>query len=165
MLLIGAMSDTHDNLPMMRKAIDQMNRAEVSIVLHPGDITSPFTPKMFSELRAPMVVTFGNNDAEKEVLRRRFSEVGKEVRGIFAEVEAASSRIALTHGDEPDLLNSLIKSQFYHIVVCGHTHQAKSYVSGATVVVNPGEVCGYLTGESTIATIDTETRHTEILHL
>jgi len=164
-LLIGAMSDTHDNLPMIRKAIHQLNRAEVSIVLHSGDITSPFTPKMFSELRAPMVVTFGNNDAEREVLRRRFSEVGKEVRGIFAEVEAGTSRIALTHGDESDLLNSLIRSQFYQLIICGHSHQAKRYVSGATVIVNPGEVCGYLTGESTVATIDTETKRVEITGL
>jgi len=51
------------------------------------------------------------------------------------------------------------------MVVYGHTHQAKGYVSGETLIVNPGEVCGYLTGESTIATVDTDTRQIETLRL
>ena len=164
-MLIGAISDTHDNVPMVKKAVDRLNKAEVSMVLHAGDITSPFIPRSFSELKAPMIVTYGNNDAEREVLRKRFSEIGKDVRGIFAEIEMDRIRVALTHGDEIELLNSLIRTQFYHLIVCGHTHQAKSYASGTTVVVNPGEVCGYLSGESTIATIDTESRQVEILRL
>ncbi len=164
-MLIGAISDTHDNLPMVKKAIDRMNQAEVSLVLHAGDITSPFTPKMFSELKPPMIVTYGNNDAERELLKKRFTEIGKEVHGLFAEVEVDGDRVALTHGDEEDLLNSLIKTQFYHLLVYGHTHQQKSYTSGATTIVNPGEVCRYLAGQSTAATIKTKSRHVEILHL
>jgi putative phosphoesterase len=164
-LLIGAISDTHDNLPMVKKAIDRLNQAEVSLVLHAGDITSPFTPKMFSELKPPMIVTYGNNDAERELLKKRFTEIGKEVRGLFAEVEVDGVRVALTHGDEADLINSLIKTQIYHLIVCGHTHQQKSYASGVTTIMNPGEVCGYLTGESTAATIETKTRRVEVLRL
>jgi len=164
-LLIGAISDTHDNLPMIRRAVEALNRAKVSLVLHAGDIISPFVPRSFSDLKASMIAIYGNNDAEKEVLRKRFAEIGKEVRGNFAEVEAGGLRVALTHGSELDLLNSLIRSQYYPLIVCGHTHEAKSYVSGGTLIVNPGEVCGYLSGESTIATVDTESRRVEILRL
>lgn len=164
-MIIGAISDTHDNLPMIKKAIDTLNRANVSLVLHAGDIISPFVPRPFTELKAPMIAVYGNNDAERELLKKRFAEVGKEVSGTFAEVQAGRFRAALTHGDEPNLLNSLIRSQYYHLVVCGHTHEAKSYVSGETLVLNPGEVCGYLTGRSTIATVDTESKRVEILHL
>jgi len=164
-MLIGAISDTHDNLPMVRKAVDRLNQANVSLVLHAGDIISPFVPRMFSDLKAPMTVIYGNNDAEREVLRKRFFEVGKEVRGTFAGIEVGGLRVALTHGDEFELLNSLIRPQFFHLVVYGHTHQAKGYISGGSLIVNPGEVCGYLTGKSTIATVDTDTRQIEILHL
>jgi len=164
-LIIGMISDTHDNLPLIRRAVDQLNRAEVSLVLHAGDIISPFVPRSFSDLKAPMIAIYGNNDAERESLRRRFAEIGKEVRGSFAEVEAGGMRVALTHGDELDLLHSLIRSQFYHLIVCGHTHEAKSFISGETLIVNPGEVCGYLSGEPTIATVNTESRQVEIVHL
>lgn len=164
-LIVGTISDTHDNLPMIRRAVDQLNRAKVSLVLHAGDIISPFVPRSFSDLKAPMIAIYGNNDAEKEILRKRFAEIGKEVRRTFAEVEADGMRVALTHGDELDLLNSLIGSQYYHLIVCGHTHEARSYVSGGTLTVNPREVCGYLSGQSTIAIVNTESRQVEILRL
>lgn len=164
-LIIGTIADTHDNLPMIRRAVDQLNRAKVSLVLHAGDIISPFVPRSFIDLKAPMIAIYGNNDAEKETLRKRFAEIGKEVRGSFAQVEAGRMRIAITHGDELDLLSSLIGSQYYHLIVCGHTHEAKSYVSGGTLIVNPGEVCGYLSGQATIATVDTESRRVETLRL
>jgi predicted phosphodiesterase len=33
------------------------------------------------------------------------------------------------------------------------------------LAVNPGEVCGYLTGKSTIAIVDTASRHARIIPL
>ncbi len=164
-MLIGVMSDTHDNLPMIKKAVEILNDKKVALVLHAGDIVSPFVPRVFSDLKAPMIITFGNNDAERDLLRRRFADFGKDVKGMFAEVEVGRIRLALTHGDENDLLLSLIKSQYYHVVVCGHTHEAKTSVSGNTLIVNPGEICGYLTGSSTMALIDAETRMTRIVQL
>lgn len=164
-MLVGIMSDTHDNLSLVRKAVDTLNEKDVTLVLHAGDVVSPFVPKAFTDLRAPMIVTFGNNDAEREVLRKRFADIGKEVRGIFTDIEVGRIRLALTHGDERDLILSLIKSQYYHVVVHGHTHEAKTYISGNTLVINPGEVCGYLSGHSTIALLDPETRDTKIIEL
>ncbi len=164
-MLIGVMSDTHDNLPMIRKAIKTLNDRNVVLVLHAGDIVSPFVPKVFADLKAPMIVTFGNSDAEHEILRQRFAEIGKDARGVFAEIEVGRIRIALTHGDETDLLQSLIRSQHYHVIACGHTHETKTYISGNTLVVNPGEICGFLSGRSTMALLDAETRMTKIVEL
>ncbi len=164
-MLIGIVSDTHDNLPMIKKAIDTLNERKVGLVLHAGDIVSPFVPRLFADLRAPMVITFGNGDAEREILRKRFADIGKDVKGLFSEIEIGRIRLAMTHGDERDLVNSLIKSQFYHVVVYGHTHEATTYVSGNTLVVNPGEICGYLSGRSTMALLDAETRTTKIIQL
>ena len=162
---IGVMSDSHDSMPMVKKAIGILNERNVALVLHAGDIVSPFIPRLFADLEAPMVVTFGNNDSERELLRKRFSDLGKNVKGLFTEVEIGRIRLAMTHGDETELLLSLIKSQYYHVVVHGHTHEAKTYVSGNTLVVNPGEICGYLSGQSTMALLDAETRTTKMLQL
>jgi uncharacterized protein len=164
-MLIGIISDSHDNIPMIKKAIDILNEKKVELVLHAGDVVSPFVPRLFANLASPMIVTLGNSDAEKETLRKRFAEVGKDVRGTFAEIEVGRIRIAVTHGDERDLLLSLMKSQYYHVVVHGHTHEVKIHVLGNTLVVNPGEICGYLTGHATMAILDAETRITKIIEL
>jgi len=50
-------------------------------------------------------------------------------------------------------------------VVHGHAHEAKVYRKGRTLIVNPGEACGYLTGRSTIALLDTSKLEVKIVEL
>jgi putative phosphoesterase len=52
------------------------------------------------------------------------------------------------------LLKSLINANYYDIVVYGHTHKAETYNVGKTLAINPGEACGYLTGQATMMILD-----------
>ncbi|MEM1638312.1 MAG: metallophosphoesterase family protein [Pyrobaculum sp.] len=51
------------------------------------------------------------------------------------------------------------------MVVYGHTHQASLERRGKTLVVNPGELCGCLTGRSSYALIDLEKLETDLVLL
>jgi len=160
-MIIGIISDTHDNIYLIDEVVKQLNGRDVGLVLHAGDYVSPFTVSHFKPLKAKMIGVFGNNCAERGLLKSLFKEIGAEVRGSFAEVPADDLKTALYHGHEADLLNSLIDSGGYDVVVCGHTHKAETYKKGDTTVINPGEVCGYLTGKSTYALLDTQTIRVE----
>ena len=162
---IGAISDTHDNVPMIREAIRRLNALNVDLVLHAGDYVSPFTAKPYSELRAAMIGVYGNNCAEREKLREVYAAVGKEIRGSFAEVEAGGRRIALLHGHDETLLRSLLSHDRFDVVVHGHNHQAKIGRQGNTLDVNPGEVCGYVSGRRSFAVIDVEALEAELVDL
>jgi len=74
-------------------------------------------------------------------------------------------RIAMLHGDEEELLRSLINVESHDVIVHGHFHEAKTYRKGETLVINPGEVCSYLTGKPTIATLNTQTLEVQIILL
>jgi predicted phosphodiesterase len=50
-------------------------------------------------------------------------------------------------------------------VVHGHSHVEVSRKNGETLIVNPGEVCGYLSGKATIALLDTVKREATIVEL
>jgi putative phosphoesterase len=164
--LIGLISDTHDNLPMIDKAVKLMNQQNVELVLHAGDYVAPFVIPRFKELKAKLIGVFGNNDGGRELLKAKFSEYeGLEMRGSFAQVIVADLKIALLHGEEEELLNALIDSQGFDVVVHGHMHKTEVHRKGKTLVINPGEVCGYLTGRSTIALLNTETLETRIVEL
>lgn len=160
-MIIGIISDTHDNIYLIDEVVEQLNKREVDLVLHAGDYVSPFTVSHFKPLKAKLIGVFGNNCAERDLLKRLFKEIGAEVRGSFAEISAEGLKIALYHGHEEDLLNSLINSEGYDVVICGHTHKAETYKKGGTTVINPGEVCGYLTGKSTYALLDAQTLRSE----
>jgi len=97
-------------------------------------------------------------EIKKEVLHKRFSEIG-------AEIIVDGLKFALLHGRGIELLRSLVNSGGYHVVVCGHTHQANVYRESGTLVINPGEALGYLSGKATIAIFDTGSLEARILQL
>jgi putative phosphoesterase len=165
-MLIGLISDTHDNLPMVTKAVKRLNEENVELVLHAGDYVAPFVIPRFKELKAKLIGVFGNNDGDHEFLKKRFSEnKSLEIRGNFADITVDGVRIALFHGSDRELLNALVGAGCFDVVVHGHLHNAEAYRKGRTLVVNPGEVCGYLTGKSTIALLDTGKREARIIDL
>jgi len=157
-LQVGILADSHDCLPRIKDVIDRLNSEPIGLVLHAGDYSAPFVTDHYGALKVHMIGVFGNNDAEKDKLRDRFAKAGHEIKGRFAEVQAGKLRIALTHGDEDELLQSLTKCGGYDVLVCGHTHEAKVVEEGHTLVINPGEICGYLTGKSTFAILNTADR-------
>jgi uncharacterized protein len=165
-VLIGIISDTHDNLPRVEMAINRLNQEKVDLVLHAGDYTSPFVIPKFKALNCRLIGVFGNNDGDHELLRKRFNETSNcEIRGRFAEIDADSFKIALLHGDETELLNALTSRQCFDAVVYGHTHATASKNNGKTLIVSPGELCAYLTGKSTLALLDTVKREAKIIEL
>ena len=165
-MLIGIIADTHDCLPTVDKAIRKLNEENIELVLHAGDYVSPFVIPKFKELKPKLIGVFGNNDGDHELLKKRFSEnPNLEIHDNFAEITIENLKIALLHGSEKELLKALINNETFDIIVHGHTHNAETYRKGKTLVINPGEVCGYLSGKSTIAVLDTIKREARILEI
>lgn len=163
---MGLISDTHDRLPMVEEAVKKLNEENVGLVLHAGDYVAPFVIPKFKKLKARLIGVFGNNDGDHELLKKRFSEYkGLEIHGNFAEIIADGIKIALLHGHEEELLKALVNSESFDVVVHGHTHTAEIYRKGKTLVVNPGEACGYLTGKSTIALLDTSKHEAKVVEI
>jgi putative phosphoesterase len=153
-------------MPMIEKAIKKLNEEKAALVLHAGDYVSPFVIPKFKALSVKLIGVFGNNDGDHDFLRKRFSETENcEIRGRFAEINAEGFKIALLHGDETELLEALINCGGFDAVVYGHFHAGVSRKNGKTLIVNPGEVCGYLTGKSTLALLDTVKREATIIEL
>jgi hypothetical protein len=165
-LRIGIISDTHDNLQSVEKAINRLNQEKVNLVLHAGDYVSPFVIPKFKTLNCKLIGVFGNNDGDHTFIRQKFSETENcAIHSLFAEVVVDNFRIALLHGEETELLNVLINSQYFDAVIYGHSHSVFSGKNGKTLIINPGELCGYLTGRSTMMILNTNKKETEIIDL
>ncbi|MEM1508064.1 MAG: metallophosphoesterase [Candidatus Bathyarchaeia archaeon] len=162
---IGVIADTHDRLELIDEAVKALNCEEVDLVLHAGDYVSPFSVLRFKPLKARLIGVFGNNDGDKNLLRKRFEEIGAELQGKFAEIDLGGLKIALLHGEEEKLLKALINSNYYDVVVYGHTHKVENINVGKTLAINPGEACGYLSGNATIAVLNMEEMRAKIISL
>lgn len=164
-MIIGILSDTHDCLPLIEKAVEKFNEMNVELVLHAGDYTAPFVDSHFKKLKAPLIGVFGNNDGEKRLLKKKFAELGADIRGNFAFENIDGLRIGMLHGDDSELIRGLLELESLDVLVSGHSHVAKTYRKGRTLVINPGEACGYLTGKATIAILDTTSLDVQIVQL
>ena len=159
---IGIISDTHDNLPQIRKAVEVFNREKVELILHAGDFVSPFTFLEFKNLNCPFTGVFGNNDGDTLYLREKFKEIGE----LYPEpynVNINSKNIIMLHKEK--LVNALAESQKYNVIIYGHTHQTDLRKIRKTLIVNPGECGGWLSGKSTVALLDLESSEAKIINL
>ncbi len=160
--MIGVMSDSHDNVTMVRRAVSLFKDAGCNLVLHAGDVVAPFAARELAPLGCPVKAVFGNCDGEKEGLRKTFEELGEiaEAPFVFSYQEC---RFLLCHYHFA--VESYASSNQYDIVVFGHTHKPEIRKSGKTLLLNPGETGGWLTGKSTVALLDPEKREAEIIPL
>jgi len=161
-MLIGVISDTHDNLPMVARAVEVFNERNVDQVLHAGDLVSPFVDRSLKDLKAPLLYIFGNNEGEIVGIMKLMGRIGQVERGPVTR-EFGGKRLYLHHFHHN--VDTLAKSGEYDIIVYGHTHEIVNKKVGGTLVVNPGECCGWLTGKCTVAIIDTEKMEAEIVEL
>ena len=80
-------------------------------------------------------------------------------------INVGGKRIALLHGHEAELLDFTISSGYFDYVVYGHTHEVRLEEVRGTLVINPGETCGYLSGRATIALLEPLTGEVKIYDL
>ena len=161
---VGLMADTHDRIDAVERAIDFFNRAGVEHVLHAGDLVSPFVAPKFSKLKAKLHYVWGNNEGDRELVSVKFGEMDVKPLGNFAALELGGRKIALLHGTHEEIVGALLKSGTFDVIVRGHTHRAEVR-EGKTLLINPGEVCGYLSGRLTVAMLDLDELSAEILEL
>jgi len=160
--LIGIIADTHENLPLIAKAVEIFNKENVEFVFHAGDIIAPFTVKEFKNLKAKLYLVFGNNDGDRFLLRAKFKDIGEFYETRY-ETEINGQRILLIH--QPDFLEQLIASQRYDVIIYGHTHEVEVREEGKTLVINPGECGGWVTGRKTCAILSLPDRKVKIIDL
>lgn len=155
------MSDTHDHLAALEKIVALFNEEGVEQVFHCGDIVAPFTIRVLQKLSAPVTAVYGNNDGELFGLREAFSKIG-EITHPPKEVELEGKWFLVDHFVSERHWTALAASGQYFAILFGHTHEVLNTQVDHTIILNPGEGCGYLTGKSTCAIIDTESGTAEI---
>jgi uncharacterized protein len=160
---VGLLSDSHDRLPAIAEFIRQFEAAGIGLVLHAGDFCAPFSLDPFETAQMSMQGVFGKNDADQESLRARASRgIGLEIFESPHSFDIGGKRILLAH-DLADIPDRSIES--HEIVVHGHLHKQEMKERGNTLIVNPGEACGWVNGIPSAAILDLDTRSVEWMSL
>jgi putative phosphoesterase len=160
---VGLIADTHDRLPAIAELVKQMQANGIGMVLHAGDYCSPFSLKPFEDAHISMAGVFGRNDGDTQgLVSRAQAGFGAELFESPHSFEIGGRRILLVH-DIADVQTRSVSG--HEIVIHGHTHQQEMKTRGETLIINPGEGCGWLYGTPSAAILDLDSRQVEFLTL
>ncbi|MBM4038948.1 MAG: metallophosphoesterase [Planctomycetes bacterium] len=156
-VLIGVISDSHDNVPKLRATVEVFRKRGVQHIVHAGDYVAPFSVKVLVGCGIPFTGVFGNNDGERAGIGR----LTKEIHSEPYQVGLGGRRITLVHH-----LTKLPPEERTNadVIVFGHTH-VPHVEQGPPLLVNPGECCGWVEGKCTVALLDTEALRATILEV
>jgi len=153
---IAILSDTHDNLPNFKRAIDWIKKEKIKTVIHCGDVCAPSTLKeILDNFSGKIHLVFGNVDGDHYRLSKL--EQTKPSRfilyGEWGKTVVGGKKIAFVHF--PEFARGLARSGEYDLVFYGHTHKPWEEKVGKCRLVNPGNLAN-LFYKATFAVYDTE---------
>jgi len=154
---IGILSDTHNNIDKICKAVEFFNLRQVEFVLHAGDFSFPESAKQFSKLKMPFLAIFGNNDFDYYGLSKTIEKFGNIYEPPYDFVLDDKSFLLTHHLFTP--------AKKFDYIIYGHTHRPSIVKTSNGLMINPGETTGRRYGRSTVAILDTTTNHAEIFDL
>lgn len=153
---IGILSDSHNEIENVKKAVSVFESLGIDTVIHCGDVTIPRVLEVLKFFR--VFLAYGNMDIDKEMLSITLKKADKQNKaGPFLDFELAGKRILVIHGDDGYGLRMAIKSGEYDYVFTGHTHRVRDEKVGNTRVINPGALGGAFYEPRSIAYLDLET--------
>lgn len=160
--MIGLMSDSHDNLTAIRRAVRLFNDAKCDLVIHAGDFVAPFAALELHNLACPVKAVFGNCDGEKKGLTAAFDGMG-EIAAPPLGFAHAGRRFLVSHLGIP--VPTRRGASTCDVLVVGHTHKPQVRREHGVLIVNPGEAGGWLHGKSTVALLDPKDLSIEVVIL
>ncbi|MFQ5606169.1 MAG: YfcE family phosphodiesterase [bacterium] len=151
---IAIIADIHDHINNLRKALKMTHEADALICC--GDLCSPFIVKELGEgfTKGNIHIVFGNNDGDLFRITTKANEYPHmKLHGEFAELDLGDKKFGISHFD--NIGRAMAESEVYDVVCFGHNHQFEISENGDTLIINPGEIMGGLTGNATFAIYDT----------
>jgi putative phosphoesterase len=157
---IGVISDTHDNLRNVARIVEVLREARVERVIHTGDITRADTLRVLAGVEVPLVGVYGNNDVEREALRRAAADIGMRLVEPPLELHWAGRRITVVHDRHA---HGALARNACDVLLHGHDHRYSAERTNGTLVFNPGECAGWLEGWNSVGVLDLVGLETERL--
>lgn len=157
-MLIGVIADTHDRLPMINAALGLFAQRRVEALIHTGDFVAPFAVRRLLVYSGPLHAVYGNNDGERDGLKELLPRISDGP--LFLELGGCTILVHhfIDWCDQADVDRA-------DVVITGHTHEVVNTVERGKLFLNPGECCGWVTGQSTVAVLDTDGPTAEICRL
>jgi hypothetical protein len=160
---LAILSDIHNNLPNLEKALDFCLTKNVDAIIGCGDWGDLKTWKLIAKTwTKPIYAVCGNLDADNNIFqtfpREQFPHL--QLFDRTAEIILDNKKIGLVHW--PEFAQELIKRN--DVVFYGHTHKPWEEMIGNCLFLNPGNIANQFY-KSTFAVYDTKDNQRSLIIL
>jgi len=151
---IGVLSDSHNNIGNLLKALRVFREEGIEKLIHCGDMVNVMTAKQMSGF--DVIYVNGNMDDSAAAVNDALWVLNpsNETAGDVYTGKIGGRKIAVTHSHLAGKLDQLIRSRSYDIVFHGHTHRKRDEMIGKTRVINPGALGGARYEPRTVCIVD-----------
>ena len=152
-MLVGVVSDTHNNVKNIKNIINIFNTENVEFVIHTGDITNATSLEMFSNLGCRLIGVYGNNDRNEEGLEIVCQKYNFNFQEPPLSISLNNKKIAIFH--EPDSISEYLDvNKNTDLVLHGHTHRYRKEIINDVLHFNPGESSGLIENKNSLGVIN-----------
>ncbi|MBM9537353.1 YfcE family phosphodiesterase [Desulfobulbus alkaliphilus] len=138
---IAIISDSHDHIPNLQRAVKRANQEHAELLIHCGDLISPFMLDHLRAFQGPVHLIYGNNAGDQHLIATRCTAMANILHhGFHGTLTAGPLRIALQHYPEP--AHDLARSGAFDLVCCGHDHIYAVEQINECLLINPGDLLG-----------------------
>ena len=168
-MIIGILSDTHNNNRYIYKAVDVFRDHRVKTIIHCGDLTDPDHIYYFDGFH--LIYIYGNMDGPyQRTIHRNVKEIGTanqmdNFAGLSYSGILDGIRISACHSHIPGSLESFIRLRESKYVFHGHTHESRDETILGTRVINPGSLGGTMRGNRSICILNTDTDELKFIEI
>ncbi len=158
---IAIISDSHDNIPNINKALDFINQEKIDTILHCGDISSPDTLNKTIKIRFPGKLYFVCGNAGDPYLLKKMAEITPNFYFFdpVGKIKINDKKISFCHF--PETARKLALDNKSDIIFHGDTHKPWEERVKKTKIINPGNLAGVFY-KSTFAVYNTENNKLEL---
>ena len=142
MTSLAILSDSHDQIANLRAAITHCNANRTDVLIHCGDLISPFMLKELALFQGPVHLIYGNNVGDQHLISGRCASNFPNIthHGMLGKFTWDGREIAMVH--YPEQARGLASLSSYDIICCGHSHSYGIEYLGNTLLINPGQLLG-----------------------
>lgn len=138
---IAILSDTHNQIENLERALNHLRRENIYTLVHCGDFTDPDMLRVLYGFH--VIAVFGNGDYASGLIRQTLLEQNhNNWVGLVFSGELGGVRLAVTHGHIPGKADELVRSGQYQYVFIGHSHLHHDIPINNTRLINPGALGG-----------------------
>jgi uncharacterized protein len=162
---IGVISDTHNNIGNLLKALRFFNEEGIQKLIHCGDMANVTTAKQMSGF--DVIYVNGNMDNSAAAVNDALwlLNPNNETTGDVFTGKLGEANIAATHGHLQRKLDQLIRSRRYDFIFTGHTHRKRDEMIGKTRVINPGALGGARYEPRTVCVVDLDNQEVQTVEI